>query len=193
MKYELEQELVKKYPKLSKHYRGDPRETCMAFGIETNDGWYKILDHLFGYLTDLMERKLVVDYVKEYKDLHKGKEDYYEKYCSYKFLPPQIILDQVKEKYASLRCYYHTDFEDIPEDIRAIIDTDQVNKKIEEYYDMIDHAIAYAEYQSARTCEVTGNEGKLYTKGWFRVLCDEEAIKMGYKPEEGEKFIIENL
>ena len=193
MNEELNLKLYNKYPKILTDCGGDPKKTAMFFWMDCGDGWYKILDHLFGYLTDLMERKLVVDYIKEYKDLHKDKEDYYEKYYSYKFLPPQIILDQVKEKYASLRCYYHTDFEDIPEDIRAIIDTDQVNKKMEEYYDMIDHAIAYAEYQSARTCEVTGNEGKLYTKGWLRVLCDEEAIKHGYDPKEGEKFIIENL
>jgi hypothetical protein len=193
MKIELEQELVKKYPKLFKHYRGDPRETCMAFGIETNDGWYKTLDHLFGYLTDLMERKLVVDYTKEYKDQHKEDKEYYHKYCSYKFLPPQIILDQVKEKYGTLRVYYHTTFEDIPEDIWAVLDLKDFYKKMDEYNDMIDHAISYAEYQSARTCEVTGQEGNLYTKGWCRVLCDEEAIKHGYKIEDAEKYIIENL
>jgi hypothetical protein len=194
MKEELEQELIKKYPKLFRDSSLPPTQTLICFGCDCGDGWYKILDHLFGYLTDLMERKLVVDYTKEYKDQHRDKKDFYEKYCSYKFLPPQIILDQVKEKWGCLRVYNHTDFEDIPEEVWAVLDLKEFYKKMDEYSDRIDHAIEYAEYQSSRTCEITGKEGKLYTKGWYRVLCDEEAIKKGYKPEEdGEKFIIENL
>ena len=45
MKYETELELVKKYPKILRDYRGDPMQTCMAFGIETDgDGWNDLLD-----------------------------------------------------------------------------------------------------------------------------------------------------
>ena len=46
MKDELANELVKKYPTVFRRYKGDPRETCMAWGICTGDGWYKILDEL---------------------------------------------------------------------------------------------------------------------------------------------------
>lgn len=46
MKDELADKLVKKYPTVFKHYKGDPRQTCMAWGICTGDGWYKILDEL---------------------------------------------------------------------------------------------------------------------------------------------------
>lgn len=194
MTEELNLNLYNKYPKILTECGGDPRKTAMCFWMQCGDGWYKILDHLFGYLTDLMERKLVVDYIKEYKDMHRDKKDFYEKYCSYKFLPPQIIINTVKEKYGTLRVYYHTDFEDIPEEIWAVLDLKDFYKKMDEYNDRIDHAIEYAEYQSSRTCEVTGQEGKLYTKGWYRVLCDEEAIKKGYSPEEdGEKFTVENI
>jgi len=194
MNVELEKQLTEKYNKLFVNKDKSPRETLICFGCECGDGWYKILDHLFGYITDLMERKLVVDYTKEYKNQHRDKKDFYEKYCSYKFLPPQIILDQVKEKFATLRVYYHTSFEDIQEDIWAVLDLKDFYKKMDEYNSRIDHAIEYAEYQSGRTCEVTGEEGKLYTKGWYRVLCDKEAIKNGYIPEkDGEKFIVENL
>jgi hypothetical protein len=185
---ELEIELVKKYPKLFKHYKGDPRETCMAWGIECCDGWYKILDHLFGYLSNLMERKIPVDYIKEYKEKHKERKDYYQTYCSYKVLPPQIVLDQVKEKYGTLRVYHSTNMEDIPEDVWANLDLNDFYKKIEKYNDKIDVAIDYAEYQSGITCEVTGKDGKLYTKGWHKVLCDEEAIATGRDPKDGEKI-----
>ena len=32
MKEELQLELVKKYPKILKNFRGDPMQTCMAWG-----------------------------------------------------------------------------------------------------------------------------------------------------------------
>ena len=192
MNTELENQLTQKYPKLFKNKSLPPTQTLICFGCECGDGWYKILDHLFGYLTDLMERKLVVDYLKEYKDQHRGKEDFYTKYCSYKFLPPQIILDQVKEKYGTLRVYYQTDLDEVPENVWANLDLNDFYKKMKEYNDKIDNAIDFAEYQSSVTCEVTGNEGKLYTKGWYRVLSDEQAIELGYSSEDSSKNNVSN-
>lgn len=191
---ELEIKLTEKYPKLFVNKNKSPMETLICFGCDCGDGWYKILDHLFGYLNDLMERKFSLDYTEEYKKEHKHKSDYYENFYSYKHLPPQIVLDQVKEKYGTLRVYYHLEYENIPDEIAPLINMSQVDEKLKEYYDVIDHAIDYAEHQSAKTCEITGEDGKLYTKGWYRVLCDKEAIKNGYIPEkDGEKFIVENL
>jgi len=46
MKDELADKLVKKYPTLFKNYKGDMRQTCMAWGICTGDGWYDLLDEL---------------------------------------------------------------------------------------------------------------------------------------------------
>ena len=46
MKKELEEQLVKKYPKLYAQYGGSPRETCMAWGMTCGDGWYKIIADL---------------------------------------------------------------------------------------------------------------------------------------------------
>lgn len=194
MNQELEKKIAEKYPKLFANKNLSPRQTLICFGCECGDGWYKILDHLFGYIASLMKARLAVDYVKEYKDQHRDKKDFYEKYCSYKFLPPQVVLDQVKEKYGTLRVYYHTDFEDIPEDIWAILDLKDFYKKMDEYNDRINHAIEYAEYQSSITCEITGKDGKLYTKGWWRALCDEEAVKLGYGPEkDGAKMTWEKF
>jgi hypothetical protein len=193
MNQNLDRQLSEKYPKLFKNKNLPPSQTLMCFGCECGDGWYKVLDHLFCYLTELMERKLHIDYSKEYQEKYKGEKDFYKKYSSYKFLPPQIVLDQVKEKYATLRVYYHIVSEDIPEDIWAALDLDDFYKKLKEYQDAVDHAIEFAEYQSSRTCEVTGEEGKLYIKGWHKVLCDDEAKKIGYLPEEDSaKLIIKN-
>ena len=46
MNYKLQQKLAKKYPKIFRYIGGDPRKTCMAFGIETGDGWYDIINGL---------------------------------------------------------------------------------------------------------------------------------------------------
>lgn len=178
MKIELEKKLIEKYPGLLRNYGGDPRETCLCFGIECNDGWYQIIDHCFGYLVHLMKSKISVDYTKEYKNKYKDDKDFYKKYFSYTFLPPHIILDQIKEKFGTLRVYYHIDYEfSISQDIWPNIDVCDYDKKINKYLDKIDNAIDYAEYQTSITCEVTGKEGKLRTAGWHVVLCDEEFEK----------------
>ena len=46
MKEDLELSLVKKYPILYQNYKGDMRKTCMAWGMECGDGWFKLLDEL---------------------------------------------------------------------------------------------------------------------------------------------------
>jgi len=46
MKQELEEQLVKKYPKLYAQYGGDMTKTCMHWGFECGDGWFKIIDEL---------------------------------------------------------------------------------------------------------------------------------------------------
>ena len=180
MTKELEDKLTEKYPTLFTNRNAPPTTSLMCFGCECDDGWYRVLDHLFGYLTRLMTHPLEVDYVDDYKNKHRQNKDYYSKYCAYKFLPPQIILDQVKEKYGTLRVYYHTTMDDIPEDVWGILNLKEFYAVMEKYNHHIDSAIAYAEYQSSVTCEVTGTEGELYSKGWFRTLCPEEAAKAGY-------------
>jgi hypothetical protein len=60
---------------------------------------------------------------------------------------PRLIINQVKEKYGTLRVYGY-DF----------------NKRIEKLIDQ-------AEDLSAITCERCGAYGKLYTEGWCVTLC----------------------
>jgi len=82
MKEELELELVKKYPKILQNYKGDPRQTCLAFGIETGDGWYNLLDKC-------ME-----------------KLQYFCDLCSKDGREVQVVAEQVKEKFSELRFYF---------------------------------------------------------------------------------------
>ena len=82
MDKELELELVKKYPKILRDYKGDPMQTCMAWGVDTDgDGWYKLLDKC-------ME-----------------KLQYFCDLCSKNGEEVQVIANQIKSKYGTL-CFY---------------------------------------------------------------------------------------
>lgn len=141
MKEELELELVKKYPKILKDYRGDMMQTCMAWGMECGDGWYNLLEECFKklqYFCDLASKD--------------GKE-------------VQVIADQIKEKYGTLRFYYH-------------VTGDATNTEC----DIIDDIVTEADRKSKYTCEETGEDGTVCHQGsWLKTLCYKEARKQGYK------------
>jgi hypothetical protein len=81
MKQELELKLVEKYPKILKDYKGDPMQTCMSWGMDTGDGWYKLLD-------ECME-----------------KLQYFCDLCSKDGKEVKVIARQIKEKFGTLRFY----------------------------------------------------------------------------------------
>jgi hypothetical protein len=83
MTNELEIELVKKYPKILRDYKGDPMQTCMAWGMECDDGWYKLLDRC-------MEK---LQYFCDLCFYRSGEE-------------VQVVANQIKEKYGTLSFYY---------------------------------------------------------------------------------------
>ena len=172
MTKELELKLVEKYPDLLRDYGGDCRTTCMAWGIECSDQWYNILDHLFGYLTSLMKSKLYIRYTEEYRK----KNNVFD----FKMDSPKIVLDQVKSKFSSLRCYYHGENQEVAPEIMENLCQKSYDKELERFWNRVDDAIDFAEYQTSVICEECGKEGKLYTKGWWVVLCDEHAKKKNY-------------
>ena len=51
MNKHLEKKLVEKYPKLFRDYNESATKSCMAFGCECGDGWYKLINELFGKIT----------------------------------------------------------------------------------------------------------------------------------------------
>lgn len=71
-------------------------------------------------------------------------------------LQGECYATQVKEKFGGLRVYKSTG-----------------NDKI---YDLIHEA----ERESYTICEMCGQPGKLWNKGWLSTLCDEHAKEQGY-------------
>jgi hypothetical protein len=139
MNEELELELVKKYPKILRDYGGDPMQTCMAWGADVDSGWYNLLDKC-------ME-----------------KLQYFCDLCSKNGEDVQVVANQVKEKYSTLRFYV------------SVYGANSIEN------DIIDDIINQAEAESARTCEVSGKYGESCKRGgWYKTLCYEEARKLGY-------------
>jgi len=139
MNQELELQLVKKYPKILRDYKGDPMQTCMAWGVDTESGWYELLDKC-------ME-----------------KIQYFCDICSKDGREVQVVANQVKEKYSTLRFYV------------SVYGANSIEN------DIVDDIISEAERKSSYTCEITGKHGEPCKKGgWYKTLCYEEARKLGY-------------
>jgi len=175
MNAELESKLIKKYPSLFKDVNKSPMETLMCFGCEHGDGWYDIIDNLCGYITALQKN------VSYFLTLKKDIKDVDDVSFDGRFRCPGVVFVQIKEKYGTLRVYWN--FEEIKnyEEIKSKLkNPDELDEYINKYHDRIESVIDFCEYLSSKTCEVTGKPGKLYTDGWCRTLCDEEAIKAGY-------------
>jgi|LWDU01.1.fsa_nt_gi hypothetical protein len=82
----LDENLVKKYPKIFRDRRGDMLTTAMCWGFDCDDGWYSIIDRLCKCL-------------QHDTDMDGG---------------PQVVTSQIKEKYATLSFYTHghSDYQD---------------------------------------------------------------------------------
>lgn len=142
MKIELQHQLCKKYPSIFREMGGDPKDSCMAWGIECGDGWHDLLDILC---------KTITSHVDHANRL----------WPSLKFA---VVAAQVKEKYGSLRFY--TDF--VYAHDLEIHDLDKVNKYINE----INGMIMMAEIMSAHICENCGEKGTRGNEVFPRVECD---------------------
>ena len=128
MKQELDKLLCERYPKMMVNREKSMMETCMCWGFECGDGWFNILDQLMGN-------------IQHHIDWKNKKEE----------VVAQVTLDQVKEKFGTLRFYY-TGGDDV-----------------------IDGMVRMAESMSGVTCEECGNPGKRIGGGWVTTLCEEHA------------------
>lgn len=135
MNAQLEHQLRDKYPDLFVDLYGDPTQTCMAWGLECDDGWYTILDVLCRQI------------------------QHHQQWNMPKHLHP-VVLEQVKEKFGTLRFYY-----------RGGDDT-------------ISGLVQMAEAMSAKTCELCGQPGRVHGGHWLKTLCDQHADKLGYYDDE---------
>lgn len=61
----LEQKLSSEFPGFFRDLYGDPRRTCMAWGITTDDGWYDLIHDLCVKLKEVVDDKFYFKQVKE--------------------------------------------------------------------------------------------------------------------------------
>jgi CRISPR/Cas system-associated protein Cas10 (large subunit of type III CRISPR-Cas system) len=160
MKKELELKLVEKYPVIFKQYGGDIRKTCMGWGFSHSDDWYDLIDRMCADITTLSKGKGI-----------------------------QVVAEQVKEKFGTLRFYYCIEFEKPRKHrIKSTIQNLMFNHKLGKLYwkllkyrrkiyrtieEKIGDRIDDAEYESSKTCEICGKPGKRRGGGWIVTLCDE--------------------
>ena len=126
MREELDKQLCEKYPKIFVNRNGDMTETCMYWGFSCGDGWYDLIDTL-------------CENIQSYIDNNSSETR----------VISQVVAEQVKEKFGTLRFY-----------------TSGGDR-------LIDGMIWFAESMSGRICETCGNSGKLRNSGWLVTLCDE--------------------
>ena len=194
MKRELDEYLCKVYPKMMVNRDKSMQETCMCWGFECGDGWFQILNQLMSNIQhhiDWRERQRDLDikfnemavqlkagdstlFDESMKDMlnrdfvEKRKQELIDlplreiKEC------PQVTLDQVKEKFGTLRFYYTGG---------------------DEY---ISGLVSMAESMSGVTCETCGKPGTSTGGSWIKTACkehggqdynesEEDYLKQGYE------------
>lgn len=188
MNNELDAKLCSKYPKMFANRYADMQTTAMCWGFDHGDGWYNIIDALCSNIQhhiDWRERQIEVAtnhnkmvasmkagdfsefdkmsqaWASDYKE--RMKQDYLK--GNLRQVPesiPQVVVDQVKEKFGTLRFYYTGGD------------------------DAISGMVRMAESMSAVTCEDCGTPGRRRGSGWVRTLCDTHAEQAGYHTTEEE-------
>ena len=191
MKQELDKLLCEKYPKMMVNRNKNMQETCMCWGFECGDGWFNILNQLMGNIQHHIDwkekqRAGAIKYnematqakagnfdlfEEDMKDL--TNDEYKEKRLGeivagdFREVPesiPQVTLDQVKEKFGTLRFYYSGGD------------------------DYISGMVSLAESMSGVTCEGCGNPGESRGGGWIHTYCTpcEEARELARKKMDEE-------
>ena len=124
MNEKLDELLCQRYPKMMVNRDKSMMETCMCWGFECGDGWFNILDQLMGN-------------IQHHIDWKNKKEE----------VVAQVTLDQIKEKFGTLRFYYSGGD------------------------DIIDGMVRMAESMSGVTCETCGSPGTQTQGGWIKTAC----------------------
>lgn len=190
---ELEQKLITKYPKIFVDCGKTPQESCMAWGLEVGDGWYNLIDVLCEALTYTYTTSVEIDEedgkrlnIKPINFKPEDKPRYF-----FKVEPPQVVADQVKEKFGELRFYYHLEYSQINVELDNTGKYPELKEINKRYADYIGGVVHFAAIASSHVCEVSGDKGKLSIRGfWYKTLSEETANKepyLGYKPVDLNK------
>jgi hypothetical protein len=176
MNKQLDDLLVKKYPKIFVDRYGDKMKTAMVWGFACGDGWFHILNNACALIQNridhsVKERKRALEFNKALADAKNGKWDrFYKHYKVFKKTDPwlikqketftseepkpvydaipQVVASQIKEKFGTLRFYYNGG----DEFIRGVV--------------------SMAEAMTATTCETCGSPGILRGQGYIYTACD---------------------
>jgi len=195
MKRELDEYLCKTYPKMMVNRNKSMMETCMCWGFECGDGWFQIINQLMGNIQHhidwkIQQRDWAIKYNEMVAQCKNGifdlfeadmqsvlDEEYKEKRLKdiidgdFRTVPEpitQVTLDQVKEKFGTLRFYYSGGD------------------------DYIRGMVTMAESMSGVTCEECGKPGTSTSGGWIKTAClehggqdynesEEDYLKQGYE------------
>ncbi len=166
MQQELEEKLAKDFPFMEKkptleeqEAEGKIYDLYGAFGCDCDNGWYELLHDLCAEITELYKR--------------------YDQ-------PVDIVMDQVKEKYGTLRFYYHHEGKE--KGISAI-DFPGVSlrfsSKDSELHRQVAEIVDKWEKKSGEVCEKCGKAGVLRKDlSWILTLCDDCYGKIVNKRKE---------
>lgn len=133
-----DQKLKEKYPKILKQLGGPPNETCMSWmhgGIAIGDGWIPLLEKIFDFC-----------------QFNHDKNGY-----------PQLVAEQIKEKFGTLRFYYH--FEENGSENAYLAE------KFNRNSDYLEGAIDFATTLTSEICEYCGKPSKVHGKHWRTTEC----------------------
>ena len=174
MKQELDELLCTKYPQMMVNRNLPMMETCMCWGFTCGDGWFNILDQLMGNIQHHIDwkekqRNWAIEYNEMAAQAKAGDcKLFFEQNSSitsqaykderlaeiiagdFRQVPesiPQVTLDQVKEKFGTLRFYY-TGGDDV-----------------------IDGMVRMAESMSGVMCEECSAPAETHGPGWIRTIC----------------------
>ena len=146
MKQEYDTYLCTTFPKMFVNRYKPMTETTMCWGFECGNGWY----HIIRVLCSNIQHH--IDWRNQKNELNPNQP-----------IVPQVTVDQVKEKFGTLRFYYTGGD------------------------DYIDGLVSMAESMSGITCEQCGNPGSTLGRGWLTTLCEKHAEERGiYNNEEKE-------
>lgn len=185
-------ELCGNFPELFIDRHADMKTTAMCWGFDVGNGWINILRTLCGSIQGHInwrrdQIKSTIEYNERLANMKRGDFAEFDEYSKawkpgYQELRrtkmleeaprempeeiAQVTVNQVKEKFGTLRFYYSGG---------------------DSY---IDGLVAMAESMSANTCEECGAPGKTVGGGWLTTLCEKHAnernIYVGFDDENNK-------
>jgi len=141
----LARDLYLKYPKIL------TRDGAEVY-LDVGDGWYDILDSLCGQIQHHIDWKNCEGTYAAHKAHRRDTETV-----------PQLVAEQIKEKFSTLRFYAYGGDEKIA------------------------GMIEMAESFTAHVCEVCGSPGKRTKGGWIKTLCKKHAEEQGREFDDGKE------